>query len=251
MKYVYRISRFSAFAPDQLSSVLPTNFALLKESEQLVLVVGLEDISNESEVFYYVQRECDRLFFLTGEQLNPKLLRIEYAGKKRLFNEVDCIMRGVEKLQDDIDRQQWTHKLSLQLRLWQLAHLPYLPVSVQIVLLFQIIEASFPDTRNKQMYPPFAENNLVPHPRTEAKLIRDWVSHQAKIGKRLLRYCRYLEIEPQFFDPTDIGHHRKIPGLLEKVEQEAEKVIYASITRKIMDKKTNGSSGFDLPSSLS
>ncbi len=233
MKYVYNISRFSACTPDQLSGVLPTNFALQKENDEFVLVVHLQHLSNEREVFYYVQRECDRLFFLTGEQLNPKLLRIEYSDKKRLFNEVACIMHGFEKLQDDIDRQQWSHQLTLQLRLWQLAHLPHLPVSVQIALLFQIIEISFPDTRNKQMYPSFQENDLVPHPRTEAKLIRDWVSHQeAKMRKPLLGYCRYLEIELRFFDPTDVQHQKKIPGLFEKVEREAEKVIHAAITRR-------------------
>lgn len=233
MKYIYNISRFSAFTSDQLSTVLPKNFASRKEGEQFMLVVSLQRLSNESEVFYYAQRECDRLFFLTGEQLNPKLLRIEYAGEKRLFNEVDGIMRGVETLQDDIDRQHWTHKLTLQIRLWQLAHLPYQPISVQIVLLFQIIEASFPDTKNEHMYPPFEENDLRPHPRTEAKLIRDWVSHQeAKMRARLLRYCRYLEIEPRFFDPTDERHQKKIPELFEKVEREAKKVINAAITRK-------------------
>ncbi|HBE40936.1 MAG TPA: hypothetical protein DDW27_06975 [Bacteroidales bacterium] len=215
---------------DQLSSVLPSNFALLKESEQLVLVVDLEHSSNESEVFYYVQRECDRLFFLTGEQLNPKLLRIEDAGKRHLFKNRGFITSGFERLQDDIDRQQWTHKLTLQLRLWQLAHLPDLPVSVQIVLLFQIIEAEFPDTKE---YPPFYESDKVPHARTEAKLIRNWVSHQGEVRKQLLRYCKYLEIEPGFFDPTDVRHCRKIPMLLEKVKQEAEGIIDAAMTKKM------------------
>ena len=230
MKYVYRISRFSAFTMDQLSSVLPSNFALLKESEQLVLFVDLEHSSNENAVFYYVQRECDRLFFLTGEQLNPKLLRIEDAGKKHLFNNQDFITAGFERLQDDIDRQQWTHKLTLQLRLWQLAHLPNLPISVQIALLFQVIEASHPDTKD---YPPFHENDLAPHPRTEAKLIRNWVSHQGKIYEQLARYCKYLEIEPGLFDPTDVRHQRTIPMLLEKVKREAEGIIDAALTKKM------------------
>ncbi len=238
-KCAYNIPQFTAFTTEQLMDVLPQNFSLQEENNQLMLIIESSAQFSEEQIFYELQRECDLIFFLTGEQFKPMLIYKENPdGSKRVENECEFILRGIEKLPLDIDRQQWTHKLSLQLRLWQLAHLPYLPVSVQIALLFQIIESSFPDTRNKQMYPLFEENNLVPHPRTETKLIRDWVSHQvAKMRKRLCRYCKYLDIEPRFFDPTDAEHQRKIPGLLEKVEREAENVINDSITRRIIDKK--------------
>jgi len=232
-KYVYKIfPRFTAFDTDELIKILPQKFSLLKEQDQLMLVIESSAQLNEEKIFYELQRECDRIFFLTGEQLNPIFIYKENPdGSKRVENEINYILHGIEKLPSDIDRQKWQSQLDVQLRLWQLAHLPNTPISVQVILLFQIIESSYP---NKNVYPEYKDYKIDPHPRTEAKLIRHWVSHQRpKVDKpQLQNYCKYLGIQEIFFNPTDTNHQRIIPKLYEHVKKEAQKVIDNAITRK-------------------
>lgn len=234
MKYVYNIKHSADLTPDQFRRVLPSHFLLREENEQLMVIIERE---GEPDDFYEIQREWDRIFFLTGIQLDPTLIRVERPdGLKMACSAIksECILYG--QLPSDLDRQQWTQTLEIQLRLWQLAHLPNMPISVQIMLLFQIIECSYPNTNDLKYYPNYDPKN--PDPRTEAKLIRDWVSHQKKKVDhgQLQNYCEYMGLkEKKFFNPTYAIHQQIIPKLYQKVKNEAEKIIASSITRKTLN----------------
>jgi hypothetical protein len=241
MKYVYNIKHSANLTPDQFRCVLPSHFLLREENEQLMVIIEREGEPDEKQVFYEIERECDRIFFLTGIQLDPTLIRVERPdGLKMAHSAIksDCIL--YEQLPSDLDRQQWTQILEIQLRLWQLANLPNIPLSVQIMLLFQIIECFYPDTNDSKSYPVYDPNDFSqpPHHRTEAKLIRDWVSHQKKkVDRRQLQnYCKYMGLkEKKFFNPTDAIHQQIIPKLYQKVKNEAEKIIASSITLKTLN----------------
>lgn len=233
MKYVYAVSRFQAFAPKQASAVLPQHFSFREEDGRLLLVVEPPSNLTDEQVFGQVQQESDRHFFLTGEQLDPKPVRKEYPdgsviGLASLSEDAYLI----KPLPPEIDRQQWQIPLAVQLRLWQLAKLPDLPVAARINLLFQIIETRYPDQND---YPEYKDPKAPPHPRTEAKLLRHLASHgntQTVTSKQLKLYCQHLGISEEFHNPTDADFIRVLRNRLSVVEREARKVIEASITRK-------------------
>lgn len=227
MKYIYSIKNFTDLTPDQLRGIVPSHFSLREEGKQLVIVIEREGTIDEEQIYNEIQRECNRISFLTGIQLNPTLIRIERPDEpRRLNDEISVGLNGVEQLPSDLDRQQWTEILKIQLRLWQLAHLPNMPLSVQIMLLFQIIECSHPNIK----CPKDCSGPL--DPLCEAKLIRDWVSHQnKKMYSHMESYWGHLKIK-EFLDPRNTIHQQIIPKLHEKVKTEAEKIICASITKK-------------------
>lgn len=234
MKYVYSIKRSPHLTPDQLREILPSEFLLREENNQMTIVIEVEDEISEEQIYYKIQRECDRIFFLTGIQLDPMFESLERPdGSRKVVSELPIIVCGVEPLPSDLDRQEWTQTqtLPLQLRLWQLAHMAHLPVSVQIILLYQIIEI---ENSNNSLLTKDAVKR--PDSWEEAKLIRDWVSHQgARIkNQNLKNYLEKLGIKDKekFFDPTNIEHQQIISKLHEKVEKGAEKIIASLITKK-------------------
>lgn len=235
MKYVYTVSKPTAFTLEQASAVFPTSFSFQEEDGQLLLAVTPPSDFTDEQVFNQVQQECDRLFFLTGGQLDPKLLRKETpAGPVTNFRSFTMGAVLVKPLGTEIERQQWQASLPVQLRLWQLAQLPNLPVATQINLLFQIIEISYPSTNDQSVYPQYSSTHSPPHPRTEAKLLRDLASHGKKrMGSRQVQlYCQYLGISDESHDPTDSNFIQVLRNRLQVIQVEARKVIDDSITRK-------------------
>lgn len=235
MKFVFNISRPHRLTLDESSSILPEDFSLREEDGQLLLIVEPIRHSSEEHVSNRVQQECDRIHFLTGEQLNPKLARIENPdGSGLAWSSLPSYLYGVRPLPLETDRQQWQTTFSVQLCLWRLAQTPDLPVVAKINLLFQIIEISFPNTRSVEDYPEYNEPDNDPHPRTEAKILRDLASHGKKqMGNPQIEdYCRHHGLSAESHDPTNA----KFIGVLKKrsriVEEEARKVIDSQITRK-------------------
>ncbi|MFH0784788.1 MAG: hypothetical protein V2B20_22925 [Pseudomonadota bacterium] len=238
MKYYYTISKYSAFTSKELNDVLPKYFSIQENEQGIFLVVEKIDRSDQAEVFSEVQRECDRIYFLTGEKLNPILIRIEESngsgtGYGFLKTELDAILIGY--ISSEIDRQQWQNPLAKQLRLFYLAELTE-PIAPKMNLYFQIIEASYPNTNDLRDYPEFKIGDIKPHPRTETKLLRDFVSHQKnKISSSQLKlYCQYLGINEEFYNPTDTKHIQIVKSKLSFIREEARKIIDVSITRKPM-----------------
>lgn len=234
MKYIYIVSKPRAFTLEQASAVLPNNFSFQEEGDQLLLVVETPNGFTDEQMFNQVQRECDRLSFLTGELLDPNLLRKETPdGRATGILSVTVGAALIKPLAPEIERQQWDSCLPVQLRLWQLVQLPNLPVATQINLLFQIIEISYPNTGDSNVYPQYSNTHNPPHPRTEAKLLRDLASHGKKrMGSSQVRsYCQYLGISEEAHDPTNLNFIQVLRDRLQVVQTEARKVIDNSITR--------------------
>lgn len=233
---MYIVSKPRAFTLEQARAVLPKSFSLQEEEDdQLLLAVTPPSGFTDEQTFNQVQQECDRLFFLTGEQLDPKLLRKETTdGRVTNFKFLTMDAVVVEPLASEVERQQWDASLPVQLRLWQLTRLPNLPVATQINLLFQIIEISFPNTKDQSAYPPYNNAHSPPHPRTEAKLLRDLATHGKKRmeARQVKSYCQYLGISDESHDPTDSDFIQALCKGGRVIQAEARRVIDDSITRK-------------------
>lgn len=236
MRYVYTVSGFRVLAIEQARGVLPQHFSFREEREQLLLVVEPPGVVDDEQVFGQVQQECDRLFFLTGEQLAPKILRKENSdGRSVGFGSFTADAFITKSLSTEVDRQQWHIPLAVQLRLWQLAQSPNVPIAARTNLLFQIIEISYPNTNDQNQYRQYKDPRKRPHPRTEAKLLRHLASHgntKRVTHEQLKRYCQHLSITEEFHNPTDIDYLRVLREGFPVVESEARRIIEASITRK-------------------
>lgn len=90
-------------------------------------------------------------------------------------------------------------------------------------------------TNDPTQYPVYNDSTRPPHPHTEAKLLRDLVSHQkGQIDSRQLkRYCQYLGLNENFFDPTDTKQIKIFKSKLNFICEEARKVIKALITKRL------------------
>jgi len=143
MEYVYRIKKATSFTANRVNAILPEQFSVQVDDNVYSLIVHVQDEISDQQVFYQVQRECDRIFFLTGENLYPELhCKKNPDGSMVNLERVNLDAYLVADIPPGVVPQSWKEPLTVQLRLWQLAHLPNIPVATQINLLFQIIEGS-------------------------------------------------------------------------------------------------------------
>lgn len=165
---------------------------------------------------YLIDRELDRLFFLTCVRLNAQMLTRSVTADLRLSWAIHgAIPAGTGP-------QKWSYILPIQLRLWALAAAVEDPMT-KIMLLFQIIELSFPESSD---YPEYKDANLPPNPRTECKLVRHLVAHAGEPGKPQLKLYRdYLGIPYLMLDRTDSTHSELIYGKVSLVESVAKSIL--------------------------
>lgn len=230
MKYCYSIFKPKTFNFDQTAKIFPDNFSFQQENEETFIIINTEE-NSESEVFKQVQRECDRIFFLTGVQLNPVFKWVKNTnGIKTCFNTItsDACIIDVEILKE-IVQQNWNDNFATQLRLYQDANLSNLPMPAKINLLFQIIEIDYP-LKNGNNYPKYCDFNIEPLPMTEAKLLRHLVSHAGKPNDELKEYCKFLKIPETMNDLTDQKFMQAIASRFHVVENKAREIINGKIT---------------------
>ena len=213
MRYVYSISGFSGFTASEVNTILPPHISIRKEDGQFLLFIESSSAVNDDQAFLQAQQELDRIFFLTGRTLTPEFIRKKNPnGSGVAISDITLKIELGKPIPSDVDRQEWQWLLTVQLKLWHIAHLPNLPISIKIILLFQIIEILYPPKNNKALYPKYADSSKPPCPYTEAKLLRDWVSHQGQVGSSQLKnYCKYLGIDPPSFI---IPRMKSLKGLL-------------------------------------
>jgi hypothetical protein len=243
LAHYYRIrktrSLVEARTTGQAARILPLDFSFREEADALLIKVASATTTTDEEIFKRVQRECDRIAFLTGENPDPCFARKDGPNGSTIAS--DCRWArtfGVAPIPGDLDRQTWEPELPVQLRLWQLAGAQHLPIAVRIVLLFQIIEMRFPDTDTNKpghptQYPEYEDSSIDPHPLTEAKLLRHLASHGKKpmSSCEIGRYCERHRIPAESNDPTDAGLTLLFTSRFPVVEQEARRLIDQAITR--------------------
>ncbi|MHB1245271.1 MAG: hypothetical protein ACYCZH_02440 [Sulfuriferula sp.] len=142
---------------------------------------------DDSDAQQLIDRELDRIYFLTTMRLRAEACSATGIVRLKL------VIRVFGRIPNGTCPQQWTGSLALQLRLWAMAvdsTDPYL----SILLFFQVIELSYPDTTDKTAYPKYTGTFL--HPRTEAKLLRNLVAHAGNAQSETSKYLEFLGLPP-------------------------------------------------------
>ena len=166
---------------------------------------------------FHVDRELDRLFFLTCVRVKAEMCKRKVSAKFV----VAWSIQG--EIPSGTKPQQWNYTLGLQLRIWSLACETTDPLA-KIVLLYQIIELSCP------AFPAYADETQPPHPLTECKFLRHLVVHAGDVGGGELKtYCAYLGIPPLMLDRTDSSFVELISSKCKLVEEQAKGVIQAAL----------------------
>lgn len=220
---------------EQAKRIFPNNFRLDTENDKTFLIIVTTENTSGSEVFIEVQRECDRISFLTGEQLNPQFQYAKNAGGIKTYQQyIDSSAWFVKPLPQNIDKQEWDGDLETQLRLWQIAESPDLSIATRINLLFQIIEIAFSGKDIKtNCLDKYSDSNKSPCPIKECRLLRNLVSHGGEAGDCELRtYCNFLGISTTLHDLTNPIFMQAIKNRLDVIKVEARKVINGKITSK-------------------
>jgi hypothetical protein len=237
MKYYYRITKSENLTLDQLQKILPGNFSIQKDENGVFIIIDKADGKNEEKSFHEVQRECDRIYFLTGELLNPVLSRVEESDNSGTgYAYIRCDAHIVASLPSNVEKQIWQKRFVKQLRFYYIADITE-PIDQKINFYFKVIEASYPETNNNMYYPAYTESqanaDIPPDTRTEAKLLRDFTSHGKENvnGSQLKYYCKYLKISEEFFDPTNNDHIRITKSKCNFIRNEARKIIDEFITK--------------------
>ncbi|MBC2703570.1 hypothetical protein [Desulfobacula sp.] len=233
MKIKYIIQDMAHFNADQLLKVFPGN-CTIEQNDKTYLTVELPSGSNEYDSFFFLQREVDRLFFVTGARIKYDLISIENNdGSFTGFSDLKMMLQAVKQLPENIERQQWdANDITVHLRLWTLAFSPDIPLAAKINLLFQIIETEHPDTNNNAVYPIYHDSTNPPDPKTEAKLLRHLMSHgKAPVTQNSLRqYCTFLGIPHEMHNPVDRSFISSIKKRLPVLINEARKIIDSKIS---------------------
>ena len=234
MKFKYRIKDMGNLNAAQLIKILPGN-CTIEQNDNTYLIIERDPGTTENDSFFFLQREVDRLFFLTGINIKYELDTIENNdGFSTGISGLKCMLTAIAQLPENIDRQQWgTNDISVLLRLWSLAFSPNLPLAAKINLLFQIIEIEYPDTSDNAVYPNYHDPANPPDPKTEAKLLRHLMSHgNGPIANNSLRqYCIFLGISPEMHNPIDPNFIFGVNKRLSILIDEARKIIDDKISK--------------------
>lgn len=198
-------------------AMLPNSMSLDQRGDGLYLTVaspGSEDESTQS----LINRELDRVFFLTCVRVKAEMVRRTvtaiFSGSWSVHGELPA---GAGPL-------TWTDTVALQLRLWALAS-EAVDLSMKVMLYFQIIELSFPDTRDAANYPAYRDSSTPPHPRTESKLLRHLVTHAGSPQSETRTYLRHLGLPEMLSNQVHVDWESTLSTRLAVVEGEARGVL--------------------------
>ncbi len=227
MKYKFKLI-FEGNNPDLDREIfqqsLPSNFEVQEQYGDFYIEVE-QNIKKEEQLKYLVNRELDRYFFLTFIKVRSKIV-------KSTITMVHTVRyRSYGSLPKNIQPQKWNYNLPLQLRLWSLAD-EVDDIVTKILLYFQIIEISFPETNCDKQYPKYNDTSKPPHPRTECKFIRHLVVHAGEVKyEQLKKYCEgYLKIPAVMLDRSDPEYMEIVNNKIEILKQQARSVIELSLT---------------------
>jgi hypothetical protein len=214
----------------QLRVILPVDMTIHEEGSELLIGVSH---STHAQSVRDVQRELDRIRFVTGEDLMPVFVfEAKADGSRTTTRAIRGVSRIIHRWPSSLGQQSWAPSLDVQLRLWFLAKSEGTPLPSKVNLLFQIIECSFPDTKDPVAYPKFNNPAHDPDPRTECKLLRDLASHGKKPanGSQLKDYCQKYGLPAEFSDPAGGKVLDHLKSKIPLIEQVARKIIENQLT---------------------
>jgi len=191
-----------------LQQSLPLGFAIEERIDGVYMVV--EAASEEAQgAQYLVERELDRLFYLTRVRLRAAMVRRTVYADLKVSYDIQAA------LNPQIKPLNWTYELALQLRLWVLASEMQDPI-LRMLMLYQIIELASPT------FEPYNDPTIPPNSLTECKLLRHLITHAGVVSNRELKnYCEHLGLPPLMLDRTDPAHVKAITSKLSLMESQA------------------------------
>lgn len=204
-----------------LRMMLPASMSLDQRDDGLFVTVessGTEDERTQP----LIDRELDRVFFLTCVRLRAEMCRRSATGA----------MRGSWSVHGQLPAGKgplhWTDTLTLQLRLWALASGNH-EFALKVILLFQIVELSYPNTNDIFYYPKYIYSTTPPHPRTESKLLRHIVAHAGTPRPETQAYLRHLQLREVLSSYHDSQWEPNILARIPIVEREAAQILRGSV----------------------
>lgn len=195
---------------------LPKIIRTYKKNNDIYVEVDTEKEEDENAK-YLVERELDRVFFLTFVKIKAEMI------KKKLRGGLTMPFRIHGDLPPDIEPQKWSYELPIMLKLWSMAIDLRNEFILQILYYYQIIELAYP-TNN--FFPVYNDSSSSPHPLTECKLIRHLVVHAGEAsGRQLKLYCEYIGLPGVMHDVTDVIYRSILMTKVKLLEGQAKKAI--------------------------
>ncbi|MCG3115995.1 MAG: hypothetical protein LLH30_09980 [Candidatus Manganitrophus sp. SA1] len=206
---------------DRFQATLPASMQLDQRSDGLY--VAIDSVEQEDETTQpFIERELDRVFFLTCVRLRAEMCRRTVTSTLQFSYRIHGRLPGCKGPQD------WTDTLALQLKLWSLAA-NATDFTLRVLLYFQIIELSYPQTNDKNAYPFYEDESKSPHPRTEAKLLRHLVVHAGEPRSETERYLRHLGLPPVLSNLTHPQWRDVVDKRLQFVESQAREILNSAV----------------------
>lgn len=178
----------------------------------------------DEEAHQLVRRELDRIYFFTAiratAEMCSRTVRSDFPASYRILG----------LLPAELEAQDWNPIITLQLRLWSVAD-EITDSPTRLLILFQIIELTYPLKPNTPDYPKYESHHHAPERRTEAKLLRHLVTHAEHASRRETQlYVRYLGLESDLMaNRSDPKWLRIVSEKVGLVRDEARDVIRAAI----------------------
>lgn len=200
---------------------LPSSILLEEESGDVYATLDSQE-SEDSRTQLLIDRELDRLFFLTCVRLRAEMCQRTVMASLKIRYRIHG------SLPTKVHPQIWSDQLTLQLRLWALAA-DVEDAYLKVLLFYQIIELSYPDSRDKSSYPQYKDSRSAPHPRTEAKLLRHLVAHAGDAKKEASAYLQFLGLPPMLSNLVHPNWVEKVTERIAIVERQAREVLQSAL----------------------
>lgn len=202
----------------RFQQALPPAFKIESRSDGLYIRVTTP-VDEDERTQYLVDRELDRLYFLTYVRFRAEMCR------RTVFATLTMRWNIQAPLPSTIAPLDWSYELALQLRLWAIAAEVFDPIP-KILLLYQIIELAHPDPKD---FPSYSDSSAPPHPLTECKMLRHLVSHAGAVSTPGLKnYCAYIGLPPLMLDRTDPEYVAIISAKAPLIETEARACLQSA-----------------------
>ncbi|XCN71606.1 MAG: hypothetical protein Q3M24_14980 [Candidatus Electrothrix aestuarii] len=176
----------AGFNINKFKSMLPDNFRLHEEGDKLHITIETirdDDLANSKPL---LDRELKRFYFFTNMEVEYQ--HITVRGTIRVEQLHTMTISSVNNLPEDIGKQNWNDKISLQFSLWHLASKEN-DVKTKILIYYQILELS------EYAFDKYQNPNESPDPLNECRFLRHLVAHGNidNDNKQMKAYLKYLE----------------------------------------------------------
>ena len=176
----------AGFNVNKLKNMLPDSFRLHEEGGNLHIIIETVRDDDVSSAAPLLDRELKRFYFFTNMEVEYQ--HVTARGTIRVEQQFDFVISSINNLPEDIGKQNWNDKLSLQVSLWHLAFKEK-DVKTKILIFYQILELS------GYAFDKYQNPNEAPDPLNECRFLRHLVAHGDidNDNKQMKSYLKYLE----------------------------------------------------------